>query len=54
MFSDEDLTVMKRVRYALDPKELSNRGKMFPGADAPALTMRGLHPLEKQGKIQRE
>ena len=54
MFSAEDLDCMKRLRRALDPKELSNRGKMFPDADVPALTMHGLHPLEKLGKISRE
>lgn len=54
MFGEDDLAAMKRLRHAFDPKELSNRGKMFPGADAPALAMRGLHPLEKEGRIQRE
>jgi glycolate oxidase len=30
MFSAEDLQVMLRVREALDPKGLSNPGKLFP------------------------
>jgi glycolate oxidase len=54
MFSEYDIEVMKRVRAAFDPKEVSNPGKMFPGAEAPALTQHGLHPLEKAGVISRE
>ena len=45
---------MKRVRAAFDPKEVANPGKMFPGAEAPALSQHGLHPLEKAGVISRE
>ena len=54
MFSDYDIEVMKRVRAAFDPKEVANPGKMFPGAEAPALSQHGLHPLEKAGVISRE
>jgi glycolate oxidase len=53
-FGEEDIELMKRIRRAFDPGEISNRGKMFPGADAPSLTMRGLHPLEEKGIISRE
>lgn len=54
MFSAEDIDVMQRVRRQFDPKEIANRGKMFPGGDAPVLAMRGLHPLEAAEVISRE
>lgn len=54
MFSEADLTAMQRIRLALDPLELSNRGKMFPGGEAPALRQTGPHPLERAGVISRE
>lgn len=54
MFSEADLAAMRRVRQALDPLELSNRGKMFPGGEAPALHQAGPHPLERAGVISRE
>ncbi len=54
MFSDQELEIMMALRRAIDPKEIANRGKMFPGVEAPALQQHGLHPLEKQGVISRE
>lgn len=54
MFAAIDIDWMKRVRLAVDPNEVGNRGKMFPDADAPSLSMYGLHPLEKEGVISRE
>jgi len=67
MFSQADLAAMQRIRRALDPDELSNRGKMFPqgtafaaggggnlGGEAPVLKMQGAHPLEQAGVISRE
>jgi glycolate oxidase len=54
MFSEVDLALMQRIRRAIDPQELSNRGKMFPGGEAPSLTHHGAHPLEKAGVISRE
>jgi glycolate oxidase len=54
MFSADDIEMMQRVRRQFDPNEIANRGKMFPGGDAPALVMRGLHPLEAAGVISRE
>lgn len=53
MFTEADLAAMWRIRQALDPLELSNKGKMFPG-EAPALRFHGAHPLEKAGVISRE
>ncbi len=53
MFSEDSIQCMKRIRLACDPHEVANRGKMFPDAQAPALSMYGLHPLEKQGVISR-
>ena len=49
MFSDYDIAVMKRVRAAFDPKEVANPGKMFPGAEAPALSQHGAAPPGKGG-----
>ena len=54
MFSKDDLDAMRRIRLAMDPLEISNRGKMFPTGEPPALGLHGLHPLEEQGVISRE
>ncbi len=54
LFSDIDLEVMSELRRALDPHEISTRGKMFPDGEAPALQQHGAHPLERQGVISRE
>ena len=54
MFSEEEIDIMQALRRAIDPNEIANRGKMFPGGDAPALKQQGLHPLERQGVISRE
>lgn len=54
MFSALEIDCMQRVRAAFDPHGISNPGKMFPAAGAPALAMHGLHPLEKAGVISRE
>ncbi len=54
MFSADEIDCMKRVRAAFDPLEISNPGKMFPAAGAPALAQHGLHPLEKAGLLSRE
>jgi glycolate oxidase len=53
-FSELDVDVMHDIRMAIDPQEISNRGKMFPGGDAPVMKLRGMHPLEKAGVISRE
>lgn len=54
LFDPVSLETMKMIRRQIDPKEIANRGKMFPGGDAPALRMHGMHPLEKEGVISRE
>ena len=54
MFSDANIEVMKRVRSAIDPERLANRGKMLPEGEPPAIKSHGLHPLEKEGRISRE
>lgn len=54
MFSEQEMDIMQALRLAIDPKEIANRGKMFPDGEAPALTLTGMHPLEKQGVISRE
>ena len=52
MYADDDIAFMKRLRAAIDPKELANRGKML-GLAAGAQSGRGLHPLEQAGLISR-
>ena len=52
MYSDEDVAFMHRVRHALDPQQLANRGKML-GHSGVAQTSHGLHPLERAGVISR-
>ncbi|MDO8543708.1 MAG: FAD-linked oxidase C-terminal domain-containing protein [Opitutaceae bacterium] len=54
MFSADEIACMQRIRAAFDPLTIANPGKMFPSAEAPALTQHGLHPLEKAGVISRE
>ncbi len=54
MFGEADMETMRRLRHAMDPEEISNRGKMFPGEDAEAPHFSGPHPLERAGVISRE
>ena len=54
MYGPEDMACMKRLRAAIDPRGIANRGKMFADGEAPALTTHGLHPLERAGVISRE
>ena len=54
MFSKDDIGLMKKIRRAFDPNEIANPGKMFPGKEAPSLSVHGLHPLEKDGRFSRE
>lgn len=54
LFSPPDLEMMWQIRQSIDPLQLSNRGKMFPGGEAPALRQHGPHPLERAGLISRE
>lgn len=54
MFGEPDVDTMWSLRCAMDPLQIANRGKMFPGGDAPALRAAGLHPLERAGVISRE
>jgi len=54
MYAPADMDAMWRLRCAMDPQQLANRGKMFPNSEAPVLRMSGLHPLEQAGIISRE
>ena len=54
LFSETDMGAMWDLRCAVDTLQIANRGKMFPGGEAPALTQRGPHPLEKARVISRE
>jgi glycolate oxidase len=52
MYADEDMAFMMRLRTAIDPQHLANRGKML-GASSDAARGHGLHPLERAGVISR-
>ena len=52
MYADEDVAFMQRLRRAIDPQELANRGKML-GAGGDVGPTHGLHPLERAGVISR-
>jgi len=54
MYNADELDCMMRLRAAFDPLGIVNPGKKFPRAGAPALSQRGLHPLERAGVISRE
>jgi glycolate oxidase len=54
MFSPVEMDLFRQLRLSIDPKEISNRGKMFPAGEAPSLTQIGMHPLEKKGIVSRE
>lgn len=54
MYNETDMATMERLRDAIDPKQIANRGKMLPVGEAPALHQTGPHPLEKAGIIYRE
>lgn len=53
MFDAASIDAMHRTRRACDPKEIANRGKMFPDSEASSLSMYGAHPLEKAGIASR-
>ncbi|MBI3763877.1 MAG: FAD-binding protein [Chloroflexi bacterium] len=57
MYGEADVDLMWKLRCAMDPKQIANRGKMFPSgaSDGPqAARATGLHPLEREGIISRE
>ena len=54
MFTADEIDCMQRIRAAFDPLGIANPGKMFPGGEAPALNLAGVHPLERAGVISRE
>jgi len=59
MFNEVDLETMRRLRRAIDPNELSNRGKMFMDDQSCGSNLRsslrysGPDPLEPEGVISR-
>ena len=54
MYGEDDVEFLARLRDAVDPSALANRGKMLPERLAPALTGHEVHPLEKKGVISRD
>jgi glycolate oxidase len=53
MYSEVDLDCMRRLRLAMDPAELANRGKKLSDTGSSAGASHGLHPLERAGIISR-
>ena len=52
MYSETDLDCMRRLREAMDPMGIANRGKKLgPGTESGF--SHGLHPLERAGIISR-
>ncbi len=54
MYDEASMDAMRRLREAMDPKTIANRGKMFPTGEGEPSGLYGLHPLEKAGVISRE
>jgi glycolate oxidase len=54
MYGEADVDTMWQLRCAMDPKQIANRGKMFPSGEPQTLRQIGLHPLERDGLISRE
>ena len=54
MYGETEMDAMWRLRCAMDPKQIANRGKMFPTGEPAAMRFSGLHPLEREGIISRE
>jgi len=54
MYGETDMEAMWQLRCAMDPKQIANRGKMFPSGEPQTLRQVGLHPLERDGVISRE
>jgi glycolate oxidase len=54
MYQPSDMESMFQLRREIDPKNIANPGKMLMDGQAPALTVSGLHPLEKAGVMSRE
>ncbi len=48
------MDAMWRMRIGVDPKDIANRGKVFPYRRSAGIAHVGMHPLEKAGVISRE
>jgi glycolate oxidase len=53
MYGETEMQLMQRVRQAVDPAQLANRGKMLESSAAVAAPSYAPHPLEKAGIIHR-
>lgn len=54
MFGADDVEAMRRIRRAVDLREVANRGKMFPGDESfEGARAFGPHPLERAGVLSR-
>ncbi len=54
MYGEADMDMMWKLRCAVDPRQIANRGKMFPGGEVSSPFSTGMHPLERAGVISRE
>jgi len=54
MFGEKDVETMRRLRRAVDPAELSNRGKMFPDSEGIEIRRAGPQPVGCAGVIPAE
>ena len=53
MYGETEMSLMKRIRQAVDPLELANRGKMLEASHSDPATRHKPHPLEQAGIISR-
>jgi len=53
MYGETEMELMWRVRQAVDPSQIANRGKMLEASAIAATSHLGPHPLEKAGVIHR-
>ncbi len=49
MYNEVDIETMRKVRLAIDPQEISNRGKVFSGVDTMPAKFSSPQSLEKAG-----
>lgn len=53
MYGEAEMQLMRRVRQAIDPAELANRGKMLEASAGGTKPSHAPHPLEQAGIISR-
>lgn len=51
MFTADDIGVFRRIRAAVDPKQIANRGKMFPADEPPRPDSHEQRPLRQRAAV---